>query len=406
MTDETVAAQLELPDTSSGCITSFLVRLGLGKTAQQATVVGVLLFVALAWVVPLLLCLSSGSAFGPALQVPFFSDYISSARFLVVVPILLLSDLVTRRWSLKTLHHFLQDHIAPADAAQYKAIVARNFLLRDAAPIVCGLLLLAFAYSPVWVDIVLAVHCTNWQVVSTDGHSVLSLAGKWNAYVSQPLFRVVLLDWLWGYLLWANLLLKISRFPLRVTATHPDCVGGLGFIAVGHSYFGFAAFAMSVGVSTFVAQTVLETHTNLQAYSNLGIVFVLLVLLLFLGPLLVFTPLLVKTRREAVFTYGSLCHNVNSLFAANWLESTADSNIDSKRESKSADSATLILSTEPSTVTDLNSSFLNVQNMKPFVFGKETLMAFLAAVALPAIPLISTVIPLQDLLKELAKALT
>ncbi len=108
MTDEAVATQLELPDTSSGCINSFLVRLGLGKTAQQATVVGVLLFVALAWVVPLLLCLSSGSAFGPSLQVPFFGDYISSARFLVVVPILLLSDLVTRSWSLKTLHHFLQ----------------------------------------------------------------------------------------------------------------------------------------------------------------------------------------------------------------------------------------------------------------------------------------------------------
>jgi hypothetical protein len=163
---------------------------------------------------------------------------------------------------------------------------------------------------------------------------------------------------------------------------------------------------MSVGVSTFVAQAVLETHTSLQAYSNLGIVFVILVLLLFFGPLLVFTPLLIKTRREAVFTYGSLCHNVNSLFATNWLESTEGSNIDSKRESRSADSTTLISSTEPSTVTDLNSSFLNVQNMKPFVFGKETLMAFLVAVALPAIPLISTVIPLQDLLKELAKALT
>lgn len=406
MTDEVVAACGALPESSNGCITSFLVRLGLGKNAKQAAFIGVLLFAALAWVVPLLLCLASGSAFGQSLQVPFFGDYISSARFLVVVPILLLSDLVTRKWSLKILHHFLQDHIAPSDATQYKNLVARNTQLRDAAPIVCGLLLLAFAYSPVWVDIVLAVHCTNWQAVSSDGHPVLSLAGKWNAYVSQPLFRFVLLDWLWGYLLWANLLLKISRFPLRLSATHPDCVGGLGFIAVGHSYFSFAAFAMSVGVSTFVAQTVLETHTNLQAYSNLGIVFVVLVLLLFLGPLLVFTPLLVKTRREAVFTYGSLCHNVNSLFAANWLETGPGCKSTSKGESNSGDSAKLILSTEPSTVTDLNSSFLNVQNMKPFVFGKETLMAFLVAVALPAIPLISTVIPLQDLLKELAKALT
>jgi hypothetical protein len=147
-----------------------------------------------------------------------------------------------------------------------------------------------------------------------------------------------------------------------------------------------------------VAQTVLETHTNLQAYSNLGIVFVALVLLLFLGPLLVFTPLLIKTRREAVFTFGSLCHQVNSLFATTWIES--------HRDNGQAVSPKLISSSEPSTVTDLNSSFLNIQNMKPVVFGKETLVTFIAAVALPAIPLIATVIPLKELLKELAKALT
>ncbi len=398
MTEEVVAAPAELAESSGGTISRLLMRLGLGKNSKQASVIGVLLMVAITWLPSLLLCLNSGSAFAGSLQVPFFGDYISSARFLVVVPILILSDLVTRKWSLKTVKHFLHDHIAPDDAAKYNAIAVKTFQLRDASAIALGLLLLALAYSPVWVDIVLAVHCTNWQVVSTAGHSVLSAAGQWNAYVSQPLFRFVLLDWLWGYLLWANLLFKVSRFPLRVSATHPDCVGGLGFIAVGQSYFAFAAFAMSIGVCSFVAQTVLETHTNLQAYSNLGIVFVILVLLLFLGPLLVFTPLLIKTRREAVFTFGSLCHQVNSFFATTWIES--------HRGNGQAVSPKLISSSEPSTVTDLNSSFLNIQNMKPVVFGKETLVTFIAAVALPAIPLIATVIPLKELLKELAKALT
>ncbi|MDP3507260.1 MAG: hypothetical protein Q8T09_04675 [Candidatus Melainabacteria bacterium] len=398
MTEEVLAAQPELPDSSCGIVSRLLMRLGLGKDPKQASVIAVLFGVALTWLPSLLLCLASGSAFAGSVQVPFLGDYISSTRFLVVVPILILSDCVTRKWSLKTVKHFLHDHIAPSDAAKYRTIAANNFQLRDASGIALCLLLLALAYSPVWVDIVLAVHCTNWQVVSTAGHSVLSAAGQWNAYVSQPLFRFVLLDWLWGYLLWANLLFKVSRFPLKISATHPDCVGGLGFVAVGQSYFAFAAFAMSIGVCSFVAQTVLETHTNLQAYSNLGIVFVALVLLLFLGPLLVFTPLLVKTRREAVFTYGSLCHQVNSLFANTWL--------DFLRGNGQAVAPKLISSSEPSAVTDLNASFLNIQNMKPCAFGKETIVTFLAAVALPAIPLIATVIPLKDLLKELAKALT
>lgn len=398
MTEEVLAAQAELPDSSCGIVSRLLMRFGLGKDTKQASVIAVLLAVALTWLPSLCLCLSSGSAFAGSVQVPFLGDYISITRFLVVVPILIFSDCVTRKWSLKTLKHFLQDHIAPGDAAKCKTLAARNFQLRDSSAIALCLLLLALAYSPVWVDIVLAVPFANWQVVSTEGHTVLSAAGQWNAYVSQPLFRFVLLDWLWGYLLWANLLFKVSRFPLKVSATHPDCAGGLGFVAVGQSYFAFAAFAMSMGVCSFVAQTVLETHTNLQAYSNLGIVFLILVLLLFLGPLLVFTPLLIKTRREAVYTYGSLCHQVNSLFASTWLSSRKDCEL--------ADSTALISSSEPSTLTDLNSSFLNIQNMKPFVFGKETLVTFLAVVALPAIPLIATVIPLKELLKELAKALT
>lgn len=396
---EDIAEPSEMPESPRGVVSALLVRSGIGKDSKQATLIAVLLFVLITWVVSLVLCLGAGSAFAGSVTVPFFGDYISGARFLVVAPILIVSDLVTRKWSVKTLMRLKQDHISTDDAVRYNLLVTKTFQLRDAASIALGLLLLAFAYSPVWVDIVKAVQCTNWQVLTTSNHSALTLAGQWNAYVSQPLFRFVLLDWLWGYFLWAGLLFKISRFPLRVSATHPDCVGGLGFIAVAHSYFSFAAFAMSVGVCTFVAQTVLETHTNLQAYSNLGIVFVLLVLLLFLGPLMVFTPLLVKTRREAVFTYGSLCHQVNSLFATTWL--------DAKRESpKAADSTILIASTEPSTLTDLNSSFLNIQNMKPFVFGKETLIAFLAAVILPAVPLVATVIPLKELLKELAKALT
>lgn len=395
---EDFAEPFELAVSSRSFVSTLLLRIGLGKDPKQATLVAVLLFVLITWVASLVLCLCAGSAFAGSVMVPFFGDYISSARFLVVAPILILSDLVTRKWTVKTLKRLMQDHIASDDAVRYRTLVTKTFQLRDASSIALGLLLLAFAYSPVWVDIVLAIQCTNWQV-SASSHSALTLAGQWNAYVSQPLFRFVLLDWLWGYFLWAALLFKISRFPLRVSAAHPDCVGGLGFIAVAHSYFSFAAFAMSVGVCTFVAQAVLETHTNLQAYSNLGIVFVLLVLFFFLGPLMVFTPLIVKARREAVFTYGSLCHQVNSLFATTWL--------DAKKEGAMlADSTTLIASTEPSTLTDLNSSFLNIQNMKPFVFGKETLIAFIAAVILPAVPLVATVIPLKELLKELAKALT
>jgi hypothetical protein len=311
----------------------------------------------------------------------------------VVAPLLILSDLMTKPWLLKVASHIVSEHIAANDAARYNNVTLRIFHLRDAVSIQLILLLIAVASSALWVNLILSVHITNWQVASSSNQAILSSAGQWHTFISQPLFRFVLLDWFLDYALWTFFLFKVSRFSLRISATHPDGVGGLSFIAVGQSPFCVAAFALSTAMCSVVAQTILETQAPLQSFANLGILFVAVILVLFLGPLLVFTPLLVNTKRQAIFSYGALCHQLNAGFASKWIAG------EQPEEPLSE------LGLEPSTLADLNTSFENVRNMRAFVFGKQSLVVFVAAACLPAFPLVASVIPLKELLRQLLKAL-
>ncbi len=388
------AIELELLKLPRGIVCTLLARLRLTTSDSQAVVFSAGLFLAITWVPLLLLCLEQGTAFQGLVKLPLCADYINSARFLIVAPLLILSDLVTKPWLLKVANHTLVEHIGSNGVAAYNKVTKQIFQLRDAASVQLVLFFIAVATAPLWVHVVLSVELTNWQVVPDPYQPVLSGAGKWHAFISQPLFRFVILDWFWDYALWAFFLFKISRFPLRISATHPDGVGGLGFIAVGQSFFGIAAFALSTAMCSVVAQTIVETHATLQSFTNLGILFLFAILLLFLGPLLVFTPILVSTKRQGIFTYGALCHQLNDAFAAKWITA------------KEPESSLLISSQEPSTLADLNASFQNIQNMRIFVFGKPSLIAFVVAACLPALPLVATAIPLKELLEQLIKALT
>ena len=63
------------------------------------------------------------------------------------------------------------------------------------------------------------------------GSTSLSLAGWWHALVSVPIFQFLLLRWYFRVFIWARFLWQVSRINLQLVPTHPDRVGGLGFLA-------------------------------------------------------------------------------------------------------------------------------------------------------------------------------
>ncbi|MGT2455500.1 hypothetical protein ACU4GI_20645 [Cupriavidus basilensis] len=69
------------------------------------------------------------------------------------------------------------------------------------------------------------------EIAWTGDRPARSFGAWWLLLVVRPLFSVLLLAWLWRLFLAAVVLARIARLPLQLVPTHPDHVGGLGFLA-------------------------------------------------------------------------------------------------------------------------------------------------------------------------------
>src|SRR6266705_2184368 len=76
----------------------------------------------------------------------------------------------------------------------------------------------------------MALATATWYATPTAEGSKLSLAGIWYGYLSLPLFQFLLLRWYFRLFIWTRFLWQVSRIELSLVPTHPDRVGGLGFL--------------------------------------------------------------------------------------------------------------------------------------------------------------------------------
>lgn len=374
-----------------GFIGRMLLKLGVAKSYPAAVLYSAVMFVVVTFLPLLFICISEGTVIpGGTVTIPLLGDFITLSRLLLAAPLLILSDMLMRPWMIRAVDQFRVNFIQSGDLDRYSHLVSSVVKVRHSI-IADGIILaLAFITSPFNPALLFTTEVPGWQLQATTG---LTMAGWWNAFVSQPLFRFVVFGWYFRYLLWVYFLIRVSRMKLKLIAVHPDNAGGLSFITVTQTKFCLVAFAMSSMICCVVAQTVTYHNEKLTSFTNLGIAFIVVAVLFFIGPLLVFTPSLIKARQNAIFTYGALCQELNNLFADNWLNSKVDQKL-------------LIDSQHASSVTDLNSQYSLIQNMRPLVFDRQFVMIYVICICLPALPLIATVIPLKELVVQIVKAIT
>lgn len=388
--NDNLTDHIEVPGS---ILTRLVMRMNLARTHNDALLGSALLFIAVSFGPILILSVIDGFETGGLVDMPLHKDLITLSRYLIAAPILILSDRLTRPWLVKAILRFLE--LVDRDELEaFKKMVRRIFRIRGSVAVDLVLLVVCIASSFFLKSYSLNIDVSSWQTSMAGGIADLSRPGFWNNYVSQPLFRFVVMSWTVDYLLWIYFLWRASRFRLNLIATHPDGAGGLSFVSAAHAQFCLAAFAIAAADSSVVAQLVQHTHQDLKSFTHLGIVFLGVILLFFVGPLLVFSPTLVRIRLDGIISYGALCHELSDKFAGKWLRKRGDN-----QES-------ILSSPDPSSLADLNSSFDTVLTMRSVVFDHQFVILFIVATCLPALPLIATVIPLQDLLMEIFKALT
>ena len=345
----------------------------------------------LGWLPLLVLSALEGQLWGGSVAVPFLHDVEAHVRFLVVVPLLVLAELVVHQRMRFLLKQFIERDLIPESAmARFDAAIASAFRLRNS--VLAEVLLIAFVYVVgvlvIWRHYT-ALATATWYAVPTEEGLKLSFSGVWYGYVSLPIFQFLLMRWYFRIFIWMRFLWQVSRIDLSLVPTHPDRVGGLGFLS--NTVYAFVPLAVAHGglVAGNIANRIFYLGATLLQFKAEIAVLVLFVLCMVLGPLLLFAPQLAEAKRKGNREYGTLAERYVREFDAKWLRGGAPAG------------EPLVGSGDIQSLADLSNSFEVVRTMGIAPVTKQAIVQLVAATLAPIVPLALTMMPLEELLKKL-----
>ncbi|MDE2449917.1 MAG: hypothetical protein KGO22_13160 [Gammaproteobacteria bacterium] len=374
-----------------GPLFQLLLRTHLTGDAQTLVARRVIVFVLITWVPLLVLSTRGGHLLDGGVTLPFLLDIETHIRFLVVVPLLLAAELVVHRRLLPVARSFVdRDLIREADDERFDAAINSAFRLRNS--VLAEVLLLAFVYGVgvlvVWRHYT-ALDVSTWYARPSAGSYKLNSAGIWYAYVSLPIFQFLLLRWYFRVFIWVRFLWQVSRIELSLVPTHPDLLGGLGFL--GNTAFAFAVLLLAHGalLAAQIANRIFFAGAALQNFKEEIFVMLVFLLCLVFGPLLLFSPQLSRAKRQGILDYGALAERYVREFDGKWLRRGGES------------SEPLMGSADIQSLADMGNSFAVVRTMRLAPITRDAVLELSAAVLVPLAPLLLTVMPIEQLLRNL-----
>ncbi len=343
------------------------------------------------WLPLLVLSTLEGQLLGGSAAVPFLRDLDIHIKFLVVVPLLIVAELVVHQRMRFVVKQFLERNlIAENDLPRFNAAIASAFRLRNS--VLAEVLLIVFVYVVgvlvIWRQYT-ALATATWYAVPTGEGLKLSFSGVWYGYVSLPIFQFLLMRWYFRIFVWIRFLWQVSRIDLSLIPTHPDRVGGLGFLS--NTVFAFTPLAVAHGglLAGFIANRIFYLGAALPQFKIEIAVLVVFVLCMVLGPLLLFAPQLAEAKRRGNREYGTLAERYVREFDTKWLRGGAPAG------------EPLVGSADIQSLADLSNSFEVVRTMGIAPITKQAMVQLVAATLLPLVPLALTMMPLEELLKKL-----
>ncbi len=349
-------------------------------------------FALLTWLPLVAWAVYRGRILPGAVDEPLVMHFGVHVRFLLAVPALILGEAMAHRVSTTLIPYFLTSGVVPpAQRGAFVRVVGSVARLRDRT-------------FP-WLAI--AVVVITWTILQPTGAGTeagheaqwasesggLGFGGWWFMYVSRPIFGALLAAWLWRLALLFLLLKRIAQLDLSIVPTHPDGAGGLGFLKDMPKAFSLLAFASSAVVASRLAHDVIYHDVPLQSLKVVLGGFVVLVIVLCIAPLLALIPPLAAAKRRALLEYGALVGAHGRLVRQRWILGETPSDV------------SLLQAPEIGPVADTLALYDAVRRMKPVPFGKSTLIAVAVPTLVPIIVLLSTQVPIKEVLKKIVGAL-
>jgi hypothetical protein len=253
-------------------------------------------------------------------------------------------------------------------------------------------LLIAFVYIVgiliLWRHYV-ALSAATWYATPTAEGLKLSATGAWYVYLSLPIYQFLLVRWYYRIFIWARFLFQVSRIELSLIPTHPDRVGGLGFL--GNTAYAFAPLAMAHGAMAAgpIANRILYLGAALPQFIIEIVGIVVFLMFVVLTPLLMFAPSLAHTKRLGLREYGTLAERYVREFDRKWLRGGA------------GEDKPIVGSGDIQSLADLANSYDVVRTMQLAPITRDAVILLVIATVLPIVPLALTMMSLEEALKKL-----
>jgi hypothetical protein len=339
------------------------------------------------------LAAAQGVLLGPTPKESLLCDFGTIGRYLIALPVLLVAE-----WSylprLSQIVRYMPDSgiIGPEEQPRYAALVVTARKLITSRVVALVLVVLAYAMTLGVGLLAYPPSESTWVAPITAAGHHISAAGWWRLLVSQPLFLIVTGTLVWRIVVWTVFLRKLSRFNLRLLASHPDRRGGLGFIPASVRAFP----PLGVAIGTIAASTVaglvrFEGHPVVEVqYAAIAAVATAVALLAV--PLLVFGPVLFELRSNGIYKYSHLMHDVGQSFETRWLPPARPK-------------ADPVGSPDFSSMIDLSTVVANVYAITPMMVDLPSLTPLVISTLVPFIPVLFIILPAQQIVDAVAKFL-
>jgi hypothetical protein len=315
-------------------------------------------------------------------------------RCLVAIPLFLLAEGMVNAATTQLLPYFVDSGLVrDEEIARFRKILKEMSKLRDSAfPwIAIAGIIVARATLPLAAS---EIHELAWAG-GTEASSTLDLGfgGWWFLYVTRSVFLILALAWLWRLVLLGLLLARIARLDLSIVPSHPDGLGGLGFIEQLPKAFSLVVLAFSAVAAAKWGHGLVFHQESVLSLKPLMIGFSITVLAIFLAPYLsLFLPLM-KAKKQALLDYGKLVGNHGRLVRRRWILN------------EPVEYAELLSAPEIGPVADTAAIYEAVTQMRSLPIGKKAFIALAIPLSTPILILLSIQVPIKDILLTLLKTL-
>jgi hypothetical protein len=215
----------------------------------------------------------------------------------------------------------------------------------------------------------------------------LTMAGPWYWAVCLPVFRFLMLRWLWRLALWTYFLWRVSVLPLRLVPTHPDGAAGLGFLEVVQGHFWLLVLAISLVLSASFAEELISGTMSFDSLYPAIALMLVFDAVLFLGPLFLFMPALWACHVKGLAEYTEFAQKYVNGFDRKWLDDGA------------TPGEPLLGTPDLQSLADLSNSVAIVREMRLVPASTRLAVGLAIPALLPMLPLLLIKYPIGELLK-------